>query len=228
MTDPEFVVRRDEREEDGSLSARHLAAVEDLLMNRGYVLLPSDTAYSIAARLMSDRTRNDINLVLGRDRLEPLSQAFADAAAVERMIGDNEMAARLFAALTPGPITVVCADDRLPDAYAKRAMASQNGTIGLRVTDSEVERAVAALTGFPVTTVAVRDPDSNTAVRDFDRAMAIVGPGMADIGARWAAIEGDIRHTETSTVVEVMDGGRSWQILRPGAIPVEDIRDVLG
>jgi L-threonylcarbamoyladenylate synthase len=225
VSPPEFVLRRADRGPDGELTTAQRAEVERILLGRGFVLLPSDTAYSLAARLLSERTRRDINTILDREQHEPISQAFSGPDAVRAMIGEDPVVTRLMDRFMPGPITIVCPARRVPDAYARGAMSSQNHTIGLRVTESVEERAVAAASGYPVTTVPVRDPASRPKrpVTSFDRALELVGLGMDAVDGRpWCAIDGVIRHTKTSTVVRVHQDGRV-ELRRPGALPFEEI-----
>ena len=51
MHEPSLVVRCDERDAGGNLRPEHLKEIGRTLQASGFVLLPSDTAYSIAAWL---------------------------------------------------------------------------------------------------------------------------------------------------------------------------------
>jgi tRNA A37 threonylcarbamoyladenosine synthetase subunit TsaC/SUA5/YrdC len=225
MHEPSLVVRGDDRDAQGHLRPEHVAEIDRVLQASGFVLLPSDTAYSIAAWLRTGQIRDQINKMLHREDA-PISLAFPSLAAVRTWSEPNAIADRLLQRFTPGPITVVRRATRLvPVEVAEEAWRSQNRTIGARIPNSAEERQVAGVGPDPVTTVAVRDLDSNDAVTSFAMAFRIVQDGISKIGgAPWCAIEGEIRYPDTSTVVEVLSDDASFRLVRPGAIPVADIR----
>jgi len=228
LYEPSLVVGRDDRDAQGRLRPEHLEAVCRVLQDRGFVLLPSDTAYSIAAWLRTERTRDAINRMLQRPD-EPISLAFPSVAVVQRWTTRNTVADRLLERFTPGPITVVRPASRLvPADLTNKAFHSQNRTIGVRIPNSVEERQVAGATGNPVTTVAVRNLTSEAPVTSFAEAVDIVRAGIATIGgAPWCAIEGEIRYQRHSTVVEVLGDDGDYRLIRPGSIPEEEIRDCI-
>ena len=230
MSEPSLVVRRDDRVVHGRLPPARLAEARRVLEAAGFVLLPSDTAYSVATWLRAGQTRDQVNRLLERDN-EPISLAFPSVDAVQKWTLENTVADRLLACFTPGPITVVRAVSHdIPDEFTSMMMGSQNRTVGVRIPDSAEERQVAGVAASPVTTVPVRyvKAEKKPAVRSFDDALEYVRARAAEFGgAPWCAIEGTIRHERTSTVVEVYEDG-NYQILRPGPISIQQIRDCLG
>jgi L-threonylcarbamoyladenylate synthase len=235
VSEPSLVVRRDDRDAQRNLRLEHLAEVRRILDERGFVLLPSDTAYSIAAWLHTAEMRRRINEMLEREN-EPISLAFPSVAAVlHDWAAENDVAKRLLECFTPGPITVVCpASRRIPAEFTRDILKSLNHTIGVRIPNSDEERQVAGVgTGpvaTPVTTVPVRnlDADEKPAVTSFDKAVGIIRQRTEMMGgAPWCAIEGEIRYSRTSTVVEVLGGSGSYAVRREGAIPLEKIRACL-
>jgi L-threonylcarbamoyladenylate synthase len=227
MFEPDFVVGVGDRTDDGRLLTEHVDRISEILGARGFVLLPSDTSYAVAAVLLSERTGQDVNTLLRRRKDEPISLAFSSTDAARRWTARNPIVNTLLDRFMPGPITVVCVPSRnIPDEITTKALASRNRTIGVRVSDSIEERMVAGATGYPVTTVAIRhggDP-----VTDFRQAIAIVQAGIGDIGnPRWCAIEGKIRYDVHSTVVEVLGTDPTLRLIRQGFIPFADIQDSL-
>src|SRR5215472_523347 len=107
MSEPSFVVTLDQRDADGKLVPAHLVELRRVLQAGGFVMLPSDTAYSVATWLRTEGTRRQINELLGREKTEPLSLAFPSLQVVRRWSAKNELADELLERFTPGPITVV-------------------------------------------------------------------------------------------------------------------------
>lgn len=225
MHEPSLVIRSDDRDAQGNLRPEHLEEINRTLRAPGFVLLPSDTAYSIAAWLDTAQIRDNINMMLNRGD-DPISLAFPSLNLVREWTEPNRIAEVLFERFTPGPITVVCRASRhIPAEVAEEAWRSQNRTIGVRIPNSAEEWQVAEAGRTPITTVAVRDLASNDPVTSFTRAVEIVQAGMKAIGgAPWCAIEGEIRYSDTSSVVEIIGEDGSCRWIRDGAIPESEIR----
>ena len=70
------------------------------------------------------------------------------------------------------------------------------------------------------------DVDEKPAVTSFDEAVGIIRQRTEMMGgALWCAIEGEIRYSRTSTVVEVLGDSGSYAVRREGAIPL--LREVV-
>jgi tRNA A37 threonylcarbamoyladenosine synthetase subunit TsaC/SUA5/YrdC len=227
VPEPSLVIHRHDREPQGNLLPGHLAQIRRVLQDQGFVLLPSDTAYSVATWPRTSRTRMQINEMLQRAN-EPLSLAFPSVAIVQQWTTPNDVADRLLDCFTPGPITVVRSASRLiPADFTRELLGSQNHTIGVRIPDSAEERQVAGAGKSPVTTVPVQyvTDDGRSPVTSFTDALAIFAKRIAAIDAAptWCAIEGTIHYSITSTVVEILGESGSYKIKRVGAIPEADI-----
>lgn len=231
MSEPCLTIGRDDRDDEGRLRPAQLREVRRVLHDRGFVLLPSDTAYSIAAWLRSVQMRARLNTMLGREDHEPLSVAFPSVAAVQDWTTQNRLADGLLERFAPGPITVVrSAARRIPVEFTKEILKSSNHTIGVRITDSAVERQVAGAGRSPVTTVPVRRlaAEGKPAVTSFGEAVDIIRQRTEDIGgALWCAIEGEIRYSHTSTVVEVLGEGGNYTFRREAGPFLAEIRAYL-
>lgn len=228
MNEPGSIITISERTFSGSLPSYHIQRIARHLLNHGLVLLPSDSCYSLAALAVSRDMYRNINLLLNRNDL-PISIAFPNYKKAEEYANLHVMAACLLQQFTPGLITVVCrASSRMPKQFTEEVVRSNDGTVGVRIPDSIVEREVANCTQFPITTVAVRDEEDNI-VQNFEQAVDIVKRGMARLRAPipWMAIEGAAFATEHSTVVRVNENAGRVDLLRPGAISFSAIQDAL-
>jgi L-threonylcarbamoyladenylate synthase len=227
-SEPDFVISAADLEPHGALSEADRRRVAEVLRGRGFVLLPSDTAYSVAAVLLAKATRDSINELLGRPPSIPISMAFPTVAATDRWIAPNPTVARLLVRYCPGPITVVCraAPGAVPTALLNEGIAGQNRTVGVRIPASVVERDVAGATAYPVTTVAVRNGGGGDVVTSVEGALLAVQAGLARTDfPRWCVVEGNVLYESHSTVVEVTADGRSVRLERLGDIPFDEIRD---
>jgi L-threonylcarbamoyladenylate synthase len=227
VSEPSLIVHRHERDPEGKLMPEHLTEIRRVLHDQGFVLLPSDTAYSVAAWPRTSRTRLQINEMLQRAD-EPLSLAFPSMEIVQQWTTPNALADRLLERFTPGPITVVRSASRhIPADFTRELVGSLNHTIGVRIPDSAEERQVAAVGASPVTTVPVQyvRVDGRSPVTSFPDALAIFAERVAAIDGApsWCAIEGTIQYQLTSTVVEILGESGSCKIKRPGAIPEAEI-----
>lgn len=233
MSEPCLTIGRDDRDDEGNLRPDQLAEVRRVLHDRGFVLLPSDTAYSMAAWLRSVQMRERLNAVLGRDDYEPISVAFPSVTAVQDWTTQNRLADQLLARFAPGPITVVrSAARRIPVEFTKQILSSSNHTIGVRITESAVERQVAGVGQSPITTVPVRrltaEGPRKPVVTSFSEAVGIIRERTEEIGdVLWCAIEGEIRYSHASTVVEVLGEGGNYTFRREDGPFLEEIRAYL-
>ncbi|MEI9994708.1 MAG: Sua5/YciO/YrdC/YwlC family protein [Rhizomicrobium sp.] len=227
MRKPDLIVGRDERTRNGALRTYIVQQARNSLLKQGFVLLPSDTCYSLAMLAADEAAHATVNRILNRKKA-PLSLAFPSYLEVQGFVDMDAITAALLERFCPGPLTVVCrATDKLPEKFLTHTIASTRHTIGVRIPDSIVERDIAASTRYPLTTVAIRDPKTNVPVRDFGKAIEILSDGIAKVGdASWIAIEGGEFYSDHSTVVEAVGGAERVRLLREGDIPFRAILDI--
>lgn len=175
------------------------------------VVLPTDTVYGVAALPGDAGAMDRLFAVKGRGADVPVAVLCADA---DQALGLADPAAA--AAVTgvaerwwPGPLTLV-----LPRrAGLELHLGEPASTIGLRVPDHSLVRAVAAAVGPLAATSANRhgEPTAETA----DAAADALGAGLALVvdGGRLAA--------SASTVVDVTS--RPWRVLREGPIRAAEV-----
>jgi L-threonylcarbamoyladenylate synthase len=232
MNDPEIIISKDDRTRGGSLPGAEQTKVTEILLSGGFILLPSDTCYSIAALIpQSETERRRINTLLGRPDIE-ISLAFPSILSTRQWIAQHAVVEALLKKYCPGPITVICAalheELVLPSRFIMRSINVPDRTIGVRIPDSIIERDVAACTEFPITTVAVRTTGYKDPIQDFAAALDIVRSGVTDIGpARWGAIEGADFYVQNSTIVRIPGDGQVVDLVREGDISFSEIQAYL-
>lgn len=215
----------------GALRSRDLELIRVKLVDQGgFVLAPSDTCYSVAMVPWSKETRDQINAMLSRPPNWPVSVAFRSIAHAKQHVRMSMAVVSLLEKYTPGPLTVVCPSNPTGPGrdFAYSAVGSSDATIGVRIPDSILERELAGLHAYGVTSVAVRDRAGHE-VRDLLAAMQLIHPDATlSRKSGWIAIQGDDSgfSAQHSTVIRVGKSG-GLDVLRPGDIAEDDIRAAL-
>lgn len=183
------------------------------ILDGGVVALPTDTLYGLAADPFNAAAVARVFAVKGRDAARALLLIASNRAQVEARLGPlAASAARLADRFWPGPLTLL-----VPASPAlARDVTGGSGTVGVRVPDDDVARAVCAACGRPVTATsanvsgepATADPD------EVERALGDRVDFLLDTGRT--------RGGPPSTIVDVT--GAEPQLVRAGAIPWDDIR----
>jgi L-threonylcarbamoyladenylate synthase len=180
------------------------------------VAIPTDTLYGLAVDPFRADAAEQLFVVKGRPPEQAIPLIAADAAQVDSTIARlTGVAERLAERYWPGPLTLVVA---APRAMAARVTAGTS-TVGVRVPNHEVARAIARVCGRPVTATsanisgqpATSDPDIVEATLG-DRIELLVDSGKTIGGA-------------PSTIVDVTMA--SPRLVRAGAIAWDEIQQWL-
>ena len=228
MCNPDFIYDTMYRTDAGALPTSLVQRVRSKLLRRGFVLLPSDTCYSLGALALDEGTRKNVNTILSRQD-DPISVAFSSYLQVERMVEVSNSTALLFERFTPGPITIVTkANQSVSEEFTAKALGSHDRTIGVRLPDSFIEREIAGSTQFPLMSVAIRDSVTGEPIQDFQKAIQKVKHGIEKLGgAGWLAIEGEHFYALHSTIIRSSELNRV-ELLREGDIMFDEITSVMG
>lgn len=193
-----------------------IACAAELLREGQVVAIPTDTVYGLAANPFDLAAVEKIFVIKGRAKGAPLLL----------LVDSLEMAADLSAELPPqfdrlarrfwpGPLTIVVeASSKLPPA-----VTGQSGRIGLRLPAAAIPVALIQKAGVPLTGTSANrtgEKECSTA-QEVQQCFGERLPLILDGGASGA--------TQPSTVVSLRQD--SWEVLREGAIPAEEIAAVL-
>ncbi len=176
------------------------------------VAIPTDTLYGLAV----DPFRSDAVQRLFAVKERPADQAIpliaADLGQIAAALGVlNPTAIRLAERYWPGPLTIVIP---APRAIAP-AITGGTGTVGVRVPQHDVARAIARLCGRPVTATSA-NVSGAPATNDPDRVEATLGDRiqlLIDVGKTSGG--------PPSTIVDVTTSPR---LVRAGAIDWNEIQ----
>jgi len=201
-----------ERPEPGAIACAAAALQAGLL-----VAFPTDTVYGLGCDSRNPEAVDRLYAAKRRPRSLPLVLLLAEPGDALRYAAAFPPAAqKAAAAFWPGPLTLVVPGE----PGVTRVVAAGYDTVGLRVPDHAVARALIRAAGFaPATTSANRSggPDPLTAdevVRALDVEIGVLlDAGPVPVGT-------------ASTVLDV--SGAIPVVLREGAVSVEDLERALG
>lgn len=186
----------------------------EALLGGDLVIYPTDTLYALGGVALDPQAVARLRTAKGRDAEKPLPVVAADAAQASALWARFPPGAR---ALTdrfwPGPLTIVL--DAAPSVPTE--VTAGRGTLAIRVPALEVTRQLARAAGALVSTSAnlAGGPPPSTCAE----AVAAVG------GAAALAIDAGPGGRLPSTLVDLTR--RPPQLLRRGAVPWEDVAEVL-
>ncbi|HEX5499148.1 MAG TPA: L-threonylcarbamoyladenylate synthase [Thermomicrobiales bacterium] len=190
-----------------------------LIAQGGVVAIPTDTVYGIAASLARPEALQRLYHIKGRPDDKPLPVLLASSAAMRLVAGD--LPAEILALADrfwPGPLTVVA--PARPDLPALATGKDREGrsTVGLRVPDHAVARAVIERVGgaLAVTSANRSGEASAASADDVAQALGSACDLILDAGAAPVGV--------SSTVVAIEDG--EIVVLREGAIPAATVAAV--
>lgn len=194
---------------DGDVD-RVAAVVAQRLQAGGVVVLPTDTVYGLAALPANRAAMDRLFALKGRGATVPVAVLCADAGQALALAGSvTDAVAAVAARWWPGPLTLVL--PRRPGVELH--LGEPSSTVGLRVPDHALVRAVAAIVGPIAATSANRHgmltPTSAAAI-------------VADLGAGLdLVVDGGELAGGASTVIDASH--EPWDVLREGPIPARDL-----
>ena len=180
------------------------------------VALPTETVYGLAA--LPDE-QGVARLIAAKQRsAEKGIQLLVDSIEqAETLVDFSPVAEALAEAFWPGGLTIVAqrrADSTLPDL-----IGGGRPTVGVRLPDHEVPRAICQLVG-PICASSA-NVTGEPAATDAEQVARTLGEELSLI-----VDDGPVRGGVASTVVDCSDPTRPPIILREGAIPAADIEEV--
>ena len=198
-------------------SAADIAQAGRLLAGGEVVGIPTETVYGLAANALDEAAVAKIFAAKGRPQDNPLIIHISALEQLEDLAEEISPAVWQMAEhFWPGPLTmVVKKKDIVPD----RTSAGLD-TVGIRMPSHPVARAIIDAAGVPLAAPSANTSGkpSPTTARDVLDDMNGKIPAIVDGGACTVGVE--------STVVDMT--GEFPQILRPGAITEEMIREAMG
>lgn len=187
-------------------------AVEALRAGRP-VVYPTDTVYGLGCDATDPGAVRRVFEIKGRPPDQPVPVLLADPQQAAELAELPEGARRLMRRFWPGPLTLVV---RSRGVVAELVTAG-TGTVGLRVPDHPVPRALVRACGFPLVGTSANSTGKPAPVT--------VAQVLSDLDGRVdLVLDGGRLAGRPSTVVDCT--GDRPRVLRPGPVPAEAIERV--
>lgn len=197
---------------NGNPNVREVRHVSDILTSGGIAILPTDTLYAFCCSMEHKKTADTIAQLKGyrlkQAKYSMLCASLSQASEYMRAIDRDTFT--LLKQCLPGPYTFIMeASGAVPRNYQ-----NANKTIGIRVPDNDILRAIIEEVGAPLICTSVRPLD------DEDEQENYLDPEL--IHERFGhrvdiVVDGGIADTEPSTVVDCSDG---VTVVREGKGPI--------
>lgn len=124
-----------------------LSATLQVLRDGGLVIFPTETTYGAGVDATNPAAVEKLLAYKSRREGKPLSIAVADQNMGEQYVEINPQAQQLISQFLPGPVTVVCKDK----GVVAPGVASEFGTLGLRIPDYQLILDIVREYGKPIT-----------------------------------------------------------------------------
>jgi L-threonylcarbamoyladenylate synthase len=181
--------------------------------------MPTDTFYGLAADPFNLHAVDRVYEIKTRSRHKPLSlliESVDQASDLAWPVPETfYLLARRF---WPGPLTVIVkADPKLP-----LKVTANTGNVALRVPAAEIPLAIIRAAGLPLTATSANlsgATECTTALQVRDQ--------LGDV-LKIIVDGGQSPRDVASTIVDLTSDDGSWRLLRQGAIPYEQLVELLG
>ena len=142
---------------------RVISQVVDLLRNDGLVAYPTDSCYALGVQLGNRVGLDRIKKLRRLDDKHHFTLVCHDFAQLGQLVHLNNAAFRTVKAVTPGPYTFILpATSEVP----KRLMHPKKRTVGVRIPDHPVPRALLEEFGEPLLSSTLLMPDTDEPMTD--------------------------------------------------------------
>ena len=189
---------------------RMIRVVADVVRQGGVVVYPTDTAYALGCHL-GDKTALERIVALRKlPKHHQFTLACRDLSELGTYARVDNMGYRLLRRATPGPYTFILKATR---EVPKRLLHIKRRTIGLRVPDHAIARAMLEMLGEPMLTTTVRLPDQTEPMEDARAIFDLIGKRVDVV------VDSGERSRGVSTVIDLT--GVEPEVIREGigAIP---------
>ena len=201
---------------DGDEAREDAISAASSAVQRGeLVVLPTDTVYGIGADAFDPKAVQALLDAKGRGREMPPPVLISSATTLDALAtGVTEYARKLVDRFWPGPLTIVCNQQR----SLQWDLGETRGTVAVRMPDHRVALELLERTG-PMA-VSSANLTGHPAATDADQAEEMLSGAVAVI-----IDDGPSPGGSASTIVDVR--GENGKVLRTGAISLEELNEAL-
>ncbi|MEX0731926.1 MAG: L-threonylcarbamoyladenylate synthase [Aquisalimonadaceae bacterium] len=177
-----------------------------IIREGGVIVYPTDTTYALGCGIGEKNALDRIRALRQLDDRHNFTLACRDLSEIGTYAKVEKTAYRLLKSFTPGPYTFVL---RATSEVPRRLQHPKRKTIGIRVPDHVIARALLADLGEPLMTTSLLMPGQDIPFTEASEIRQHLG-GRVDL-----IIDGGPCGLEPSTVIDLYDGVP--QVLRVGA-----------
>ncbi|MFA5521736.1 MAG: L-threonylcarbamoyladenylate synthase [Castellaniella sp.] len=185
--------------------SRLLHQAADLLAQGGLVAVPTDSSYAVVARLDDKAAADALRRLRGLDERHHLTLLCRDLAEISHFARVDNQQYRLLKMATPGPWTFILEATR---EVPRRVSHPSRKTIGIRVPDHRIARALVEAAGSSLMSTTLIPEDEDTPLNDAQEILARYGNALA------AIIDGGACNLSHTTVIDLT--GEAPEVLRRG------------
>jgi tRNA threonylcarbamoyl adenosine modification protein (Sua5/YciO/YrdC/YwlC family) len=184
---------------------RLIAEVVATIRNGGLIAYPTDSSYAFGCHLGDKRAMDRIRRIRQTDKEHNFTLVCSDLSEISLYARVENWSYRLIKSLTPGPYTFILPATR---EVPKRLQHPKRRTIGLRVPDHTIVRAILESLGEPIMSSTLLLPGDDIPLTDPYEIEERIGNQIDQI------VAGGPVGIEPTTVIDLSGG--SVEILRKG------------
>jgi tRNA threonylcarbamoyl adenosine modification protein (Sua5/YciO/YrdC/YwlC family) len=184
---------------------RRIAEIVATIRNGGLIAYPTDSSYALGCHIGDKHAMDRIRKIRKTDKNHNFTLVCSDLSEISLYARVDNWAYRLVRSLTPGPYTFILQATR---EVPKRLQNPRRRTIGLRVPDHAIVRAMLEALGEPIMSSTLTLPGDDTPLTDVNEIEARIGRQIDMI------VDGGSAGIEPTSVIDLSGG--SVEILRKG------------
>lgn len=192
---------------------RRIAEVVATIRRGGLVAYPTDSCYAFGCHIGDKRAMDRIRRIRKTDKNHNFTLVCSDLSEISLYARFDNWAYRLMKSLTPGPYTFILQASR---EVPKRLQNPRRRTIGLRVPDHPIVRAMLNALGEPIMSSTLSLPGDEFPLTDVVEIEERIGNQIELI------IDGGPTGVEPTSVIDLSEG--SVEILRVGRGDVSSLQ----
>ena len=204
--------------DEKNINIKALNEAAAVIRQGGTVIFPTETVYGLGANALDEKSVSRIFEAKGRPSDNPLIVHISNYDMLLYCIGEplSEKAQKLIAYFWPGPLTIIFKKSK---GIPKEVTAGLD-TVAIRMPDDEIALRLIEKSGVPIAA-----PSANISGKPSPTAPEHV---IMDMENRVDVIlcASSTRVGVESTVIDI--SGEIPLVLRPGGVPLEELRKVLG
>jgi tRNA threonylcarbamoyl adenosine modification protein (Sua5/YciO/YrdC/YwlC family) len=191
----------------GSINERYIDEVVDALRDGNIIIYPTDTLYALGCDALNQRAIERLCRIKGiNPDKQPLSVICSDLSQAAEYARIDNRAFRVLKEYLPGPFTFI-----LPAATTLPKVFKGRKSVGVRIPDNDIPRALAEAMGNPILSTSIAFNPDEPAEAEMPESIALRYDNDVDI-----MIDGGEGSIYPSTIVDLTDSN-SPEIVRQGA-----------